>query len=179
MPIPCPVEVRNVLADFHKRIRNIVDGAWDEWRDLPYNGRFIFQARARAVIVFDFIARRAQEEFDGDPNIKVLVKKQTVHFLFKNSVLGRFKKGNGKGIGSNIVTQEVLDFIDPQRNIPGLIPDIMKVEFCYKIDDMGFDLENLEVVARNEHSRLSLLFQKIDIGNFDRYIRHAAVLSEL
>ena len=130
MPIPCPDEVREILCDFHDRIRAVVDGAWEEWLTLPYRGRFVFPARARAVIVFDFIARRAQEEFDGDPNIKVLVKKQTVQFLFRDRVLTRFKKGNGKGIGSNIITQAVLDFVDPQRNIPGLVPHLLKVEFC-------------------------------------------------
>ncbi len=154
MPIPNPENVQAILADFHDRIRLVVDEAWKEWLGIPWRGKLVYEPRARAMLVFDFIARRAREEFDGDPNIHVITKKQTVQFLFKREVLIRFKKGNARGIGSNIPTRAVLDFIDPQRTIPGLLPDIMKVEVCWSPDDLGIDLHEVSVVARNESARL-------------------------
>jgi hypothetical protein len=154
MPIPDPADVHAVLADFHDRLRRVVDRAWKEgWLDLPDRGRFLFPLRVRAVLVFDAIARFALAEFDKDPNIRVMLKKQTVHFLFRDLVLVRFKKGNSKGVGSNIETQTVLDFIDPQRSIPGLVPEIMRVEVCYAPDDIGVGLDEVAVVARDRYRR--------------------------
>jgi hypothetical protein len=124
------------------------------WQEFPNKGRYVFLPRLRAVVVFDNIARHAQAEFAGDRNIYVDIKKQTVHFLFRNQVLVRFKKGNSKGVGSNIETQTVLDFVDPQRTIPGLVPEIMKVEVCYRHDDLGILLDQVEVVARDRHKRI-------------------------
>jgi hypothetical protein len=154
MPVPNEADVRSVLQDFHIRLRHVVDDAWQEWLDSPGKAKWVFLPRVRAVMVFDFIARRALEEFATDPNIHVIVKKQTVQFLFKGEVLVRFKKGNAKGVGSNILTQSVLDFIDPQREIPGLVPEIMKVEVCYSLNELGINLSEVAVVARNERARL-------------------------
>ena len=154
MPIADEEAVRLLLVDFHDRLRKVVDDAWAEWLDISWRGRLVYEPRARAVLVFDFIARRARDEFAGDPNIHVITKKQTVSFLFRDQVHIRFKKGNAKGVGSNIVTQAVLDIIDPQRTIPGLVPDIMKVEVCWSPDDLGIDLDEVAVVARDKTKRI-------------------------
>ena len=155
MPVPKQEDVKAVLTDFETRLRAVVDRAWQDWQMEPNKGRFVFLPRVRAVVVFDFIARHAVTEFDKDPHIKVIFKgQQTLHFLFKNKVLVRFKKGNAKGVGSNIRTQAVLDFIDPQRTIPGLVPEIMKVEVCYAPDSIGLAIEEVAVVARNRVQRI-------------------------
>ena len=154
MPIPRPDDVKAILSDFHVRIRAIIDDAWKEWLDIPWRGKLVFEKRARAMLVFDFVVRRARETFDGDPNIRVIVKHQTVKFLFKDKLLIRFKKSSAKGIGSNIMTQAVLDFVDPQRAIPDLLFDIMKVEVCYQPDELGVTLAEVAVVARTEHTRV-------------------------
>jgi hypothetical protein len=154
LPIPRPDDVKAILNDFHARIRSIIDDAWKEWLDIPWRGKLVFTKRARAMLVFDFVVRRAREAFDGDPNIRVIVKHQTVKFLFKDKLLIRFKKSSEKGIGSNIMTQAVLDFVDPQRTIPDLVFDIMKVEVCYRPDELGISLEEVAVVARTEHARI-------------------------
>jgi hypothetical protein len=114
----------------------------------------MFLARVRANIVFDAIARYAKEQFDGDADVHVIVTKHTVKFLFKDQVLVRFKKGNANGVGSNIETQAVLDFIDPQCNIPGLLPDLLYVEICYKPDDLGASISEVAVVGRDRTKRL-------------------------
>jgi hypothetical protein len=155
MPIPAQSEVKAILDNFEERIRVVVDRAWKEWLDIPDRSRFVFMRRVRATLVFDFIARHAIAEFAGDPNIHVIVKsRQTVHFLFKEVVLVRFKLGNSKGVGSNIETQAVLDFIDPQGIIPGLVPEVLKVEICYSPDELGINLQEVAVVARNRRRRI-------------------------
>jgi hypothetical protein len=95
MAIPAPDDVRLVLRGFEIRIREILEEAWKEWRNIPDLARF--SARSRASMVFDFVRRRAVAEFDADPNIRVIPKGQTVQFLFRDKVLVRFKKANGAG----------------------------------------------------------------------------------
>lgn len=153
MPIAQEDHVRVVLKDFESRICWVMERAWDDWRDIPNSGRFIFR-RTRSNIVFDFICQHALTEFDGDPDIHVIARRGTLQFLFRDSVLLRFKKGNSRGVGSNILTQAVLDFIDPQLNIPGLLPDIHRVEVCYQENLLGTDLDDLAVVARDRTQRI-------------------------
>jgi hypothetical protein len=147
-------EVHGLLSEFHPRIRAVVERSWQEWVEYEPKGRLMFLPRFRAVFIFDAIARNAVVEFAGDTKIRVKVEKQTVKFLFKDQVFTRFKKGNSKGVGSNIETQAVLDFIDPQRSIPGLLPEVMRVEFCYGIDELGLNLNEVAVVARNKTDRI-------------------------
>jgi hypothetical protein len=154
MPVPNMDEVKALLAGFEPRIRAVIEAAWREWLEYPHKGRLVFLARFRAVFVFDAIARNAMAEFDDDKEIHVKVEKQTVKFLFRKQVFARFKKGNDKGVGSNIETQAVLDFIDPNRTIPGLLPDVMRVEFCYGVDQLGLNLSEIAVVARNRNQRI-------------------------
>jgi hypothetical protein len=152
MPVPAEDDVRAVLADFHRRLRLVIDRAWSEWMDSGLGGRLIF-ARAKSDVVFDFIARHALAEFGDDDEIHVLAKRATVQFLFKDTVLLRFKKGNAKGIGANIETQAVLDFIDPERHLFEL-PDILKVEVCYQPDRLGTQVKEVAVVARDRNKRI-------------------------
>jgi len=152
MLLPTKDDVRPILRDFELRIRAILEAAWDEWMEMPNRSRF--SSRTRASAVFDFIKRRALEEFEGDRNIRAIPKGQTVHFLFRDRVLVRFKKANGSGLGSNIETQAVLEFIDHELTIPDLLPDIYRVEVCYHLDELATNVSRIAVTARQQHKRL-------------------------
>lgn len=145
--------VRSLLNSFHGRLRTVVEKAWAEWEAFPSRAILVFPKRYRANFIFDAIARLSIIEFSGDPDVRVLPQAQTVHFLIKNQVYLRFKKGNAKGVGSNIETQAVLNFIDPQRMIPGLLPDISRIEICWQPNDLGTKLDDIAVVARDIDKR--------------------------
>lgn len=145
-------DVRPFVRDFELRIRKVLEAAWDEWMEIPNRGRL--SPRSRASIVFDFIRAGAISEFDDDPNVMVILKGQTVHFLFENRVLLRFKKANDSGLGSNIETQAVLEFIDPQLELPGMLPEIHRVEVCYHLDELATRMDLITVTARRRDFRL-------------------------
>jgi len=145
-------EVRHILTDFEQRIRAILDRAWTEWLEMPKKGKL--SARSRASVVFDFIKDHALTEFDGDPDIHPVMEGQTVKFLFRDQVLIRFKKANSKGIGSNIETQAVLEFVDPQLSIPQFLPDIFKVEVCYVLDKLATKMEMVAVTKRSRRRKI-------------------------
>jgi hypothetical protein len=153
MAVPALDDVQTILAEFEQRLRAVVDRAWAEWMECDVRGRLIF-SRSGSNTIFDFIARHALAEFGEDPQVHDIAKGGTVQFLFRDRVLVRFKKSNANGVGSNIETQAVLDFVDPHRDIPGMLPDIMKVEVCYQTDALGTQLKEVAVVARNRTKRV-------------------------
>lgn len=154
MPIAVQAQVEPILAEFAPRLREVLDRAMEDWLATPARGQFLY-ARTRANIIFDHIIRHALLEFDGDgaSSVKALRESQSVKFLFQNSVVARFKKGNTRGVGSNIETQAVLDYVDPQSAFAGL-PEIHKVEIVYQLNILGTDFAEVAVVARDRRTRI-------------------------
>lgn len=143
--------VKKVLEDFELRMRDLLEGAWEDWQGLSHKA--LLSPRSRASIVFDFIKSRALAEFDGDPDIRPIPKGQTVHFLFRDRVLVRFKKANSAGLGSNIETRAVIEFVDPQFPLFPL-PPVYHVEVCYHLDKLATRMDMLAVTARQRNTKL-------------------------
>lgn len=152
MPIANREEVEQTLEGFTVRLRKVLDQAMVDWEATPNKGWFIWP-RVRANIIFSYIVRRALEEFGDDPDVHVINEPQTAKFLFRDSVLVRFKKGNARGVGSNIVTQTVLKFVDPQLAFSGL-PDVHRVEVVYQLNILGTGYAEVAVVARDRRERI-------------------------
>jgi hypothetical protein len=154
MPIPQIDDVRPILEDFELRIRKLLEAAWEEdWLTLPTRQRSILSKRSRASAVFDFARHRALIEFGDDAEIQVIPKGQTVQFLFRNRVLVRIKKANAKGLGSNIQTQAVIEFVNPQIPLFDL-PEIYHVEVCYQEDLYASRIASIAVTARQLYRKI-------------------------
>jgi len=132
----------------------VLDRAMGDWLATPDRSNFRY-GRTRANIIFEHIIRHALAEFDGDgaSTVKALVEAQSVKFLFHNSVVARFKKGNAKGVGSNIETQAFLNFVEPQGCFAGL-PEIHRIEIVYQLNFLGTDYAEVAVVARDRNTRI-------------------------
>lgn len=152
MPIANREKVEQTLDGFTVRLRKVLDQAMADWEATPNKVRFIWP-RVRANIIFAYIVGRALEEFGDDPDVHVINEPQTVKFLFRDAVLVRFKKGNARGVGANIVTQTVLEFVDPQLAFGGL-PDVERVEVVYQLNILGTDYAEVAVVARDRRERV-------------------------
>ena len=128
--------------------------AMADWLATPNRAQYVY-GRTRANIIFDHIIRHALVEFDGDGDstVKALREAQSVKFLFHGTVVARFKKGNARGVGGNIETQAVLDFIDPQSSFDGL-PEVQRVEIVYQLNILGTGFAEVSVVARDRHTRV-------------------------
>jgi hypothetical protein len=153
MSLPTIAAVQPILADFEPRLRKAIEAGWADWMKTPNKALFIFP-RTRSNAVFDHIARHAMAEFANDSDVRTVKKDQTVKFLFKGQVFLRIKKANSVGLGQNIPTQAVLAFITPQREIPGLLKDVHKIEICYKLDDLATKMERIVVTARAMNRKL-------------------------
>ncbi len=147
-------DVERILAPFQVRIRNVVKCALGEWlavkRFSTDRGRGApLYPRTAANYIFDAAIREAQAEFGDDPNVRIFSEAQTAKFLFARDVIVRFKKGDEAGLGRNILTQAVMDFLDPQQALPGLPPAAVKVEIVWKLNDIETEIAELLVVARD------------------------------
>lgn len=152
MAIAIEAEVRAVLSRRDGAMLGIVRGAWADWMSLPGRPRLRFR-RTRANVVHDFMVGRAMTAFAGDAEVRSIVRDETAKFLIGGRVLLRFKKGDGNGLGTNIATQAVLAFTDPQLVIPGL-PDVQKVDVAYILNDLETTIERVAVSARDNDALL-------------------------
>jgi hypothetical protein len=120
---------------------------------IPVRHKFRY-ARTRANIVFDLIAGEIAAEFDGEPRIHIINRDETVKLLVDDRLLLRIKKANDDGLGSNIPTQAVLEFVCQEPDIPGLLGDLHKIEICYFEDATGAEIGAVFVTARDNNTKL-------------------------
>ena len=170
--LPTIKDVRPLIRDFEPRIRhNVMEPAWDKWMEV--DGRSSFSPRSRASMVFDFMLENAINEFIDDPNVHIVWEGQTAKFLFRERVLGRFKKAGRNGLGANIETQRDLEFINnPQRIFPGMLPALYSIEFCYSLNSLETRMELITANARmNRHRLWSFELSRhdsIDVGSISK-----------
>lgn len=145
--------VRAALADYEGVFFRAFQDAWEDWRSLSLGGRLVFPSRTRACIVYDFAVQRVMAAVDGDANIYVIRRNETIKFVFGNTVALRLKKANEQGLGSNIETQATLDFVWQQEDLPG-IPNVHKVEVVYTLNTLQTRIEQVSVVARDGQALL-------------------------
>ena len=153
MQAPNQQRVFERLSSRHTDLLGSVQAAWARWSRDPGRSDLRF-ARTRASIVYDYFVSEAMARFDGRSDVRLIVRHESLLMLFDHEVLLRFKKGNAAGVGSNIETQRELDFVTPEAMIPGLLPDVSKVELCYQLDELKVDLKDISVVARDKDKRI-------------------------
>lgn len=147
-------DVREALSPYHSRLRRVVTNAYNEWLDIArYRASKgygpVLYSRTIANDVFDAIARHAKSEFASDKFVLIRNESQTVKFIFEGKVIVRFKKADEYGLGTNILTQAILDYIDPQQMLPGFPPEAAKVEVVWTANDIGTEIDAVTVVARD------------------------------
>lgn len=145
--------VRAALSIYEPAIFKAVHDGWRDWQSLALNGRLLFAARSRACLVYDFIVQRAIAMLDGESGVRIFRRDETAKFIFADSVVMRFKKANGRGLGSNIETQATLGFVDQQQELPGL-GNVHKVEVVYVLNALQTQISDVLVAARDGDIRL-------------------------
>lgn len=146
MPAAKQQDVKAVLRAFEPILRDVVMAAWRQWVEMPNRSR-LYQ-RTRACFVHNFMMIEASRHLEGHPRAHVFEQHETAMFLFDQSVLVRLKKGDERGLSSNIPTQAALAFIDPQEELFDL-PDVSRVDVCYVLNELQTQVKDILVVARD------------------------------
>lgn len=150
-------EVHTILAPYHDRILKAVIDGCSRWENFSTQRLVCGLARYRykrtvACSLFEEITDVARNEFADDSSVKVVEESQTVKFCFDDKVIARFKKDGGNRLGVNILTKAIRDFNDPQASIPGVLPEVAKVDFVWKRNEIEGGIERVSVVARDGNS---------------------------
>lgn len=141
-------EVRDALAPYHDDFVQLANNAWQKWVDVGLTGQLRYPGRSRACLVHDFFVQEAVRVWSDNDRVRVIEKDETAKFVFDDLVVGRFKKADDRGLGSNIPTQATLSFTEQQQELPG-IPNVHKVEVLYTLNRLHTQIERLDVVARD------------------------------
>ncbi|WP_423415345.1 hypothetical protein RLW55_01395 [Hyphomicrobium sp. B1] len=149
---PTEAEIRGILGPHEKDILAVVHGAWQDFQDLGLSGRLRYK-RNRAGLVHDFMVQRGMGLWGEGSGVTWQEKDETAKFIFAEKVVVRFKKADENGLGSNIMTQAVMAFVDPQMELPG-IPSVSKVEVVYALNAFETQIETVAVVSRDGDQEL-------------------------
>ncbi|MFT4108809.1 hypothetical protein [Propionicimonas sp.] len=151
MSLPIEKEVRQILEPYIKRIRKVLDKAFKDF--LARRGPGNMYKRTDSAEVFDCVIRAAISEFNNKPDTLVFSGGSTARFLFKGKVLVRFKKAVRRSKGGNIRTGANDNFLDPAIPFADA-PSAMKVEICWKVNELGTGYNSVYVTARNGDGQL-------------------------
>jgi hypothetical protein len=146
MPMPVESEVREALGPFNKRIRDVIAKGFKSF--LKKRGTGNLYKRTDSADVFGCVIQAALAEFTGRLGVEVFPNGATARLLFGGKVLVRFKKASRRGRGQNIPTGANDDFLDPSLPFADA-PEAMKVEICWKVNDLGTGYSDIYVTARN------------------------------
>jgi hypothetical protein len=150
MSLPVEKQVREALEPYNGRIRKVLDKAF---KDFIKKGAANLYKRTDSADVFDGVIRAAIAEFTNSPGVVVFPTGSTARFLFEGKVLVRFKKASCRGRGSNIPTGANDNFLDPAIPFTDA-PQAMKVEVCWKVNQLGTGYDSVHVTARNGDGKL-------------------------
>jgi hypothetical protein len=151
MSLPVENEVRETLEPYNKRLRKVLDKGFKDF--LAKRGAGNMYRRTDSADVFDSVIRAAIAEFNNSPGVAVFTSGSTARFLFGGKVLARFKKATRRGRGSNIQTGANENFLDPTIPFKDA-PRAMKVEICWKVNELGTGYDSVHVTARNGDGQL-------------------------
>lgn len=146
IPVPVESKVRPALEPYNKPIRKVLDKAFKAY--LAKRGGGNVYRRTDSVDIFDSVIHAALAEFTGKPGVEVFPTGSTARFLFGGKVLVRFKKASRRGRGQNIKTGANDEFLSASFPFPDA-PQAMKVEICWKVNDLGTSYTDVYVTARN------------------------------
>jgi hypothetical protein len=147
-------DVRSLLtSDREEKIERAYENAWKDWWGSENRPQLSRWPRTRANNFFEYLATRLLREFPEGSGARFQFKDETFFMVLDEILVIRFKKADKKGIGSNISTQAVLEFCDPQQGIPGM-PGVQKVEIVYTLNVTETALSEIIVVARHGDDKM-------------------------
>ncbi|MDP1647560.1 MAG: hypothetical protein Q8M01_05080 [Rubrivivax sp.] len=167
MAIPDQSRVQELLSPHNDAVVGIAQSAWARWERNPERAQLY--RRVRACLVHNYMMLDAIPNLPADERIKHVEGQETALFLISDELVIRFKKGNEKGLTSNIGTQAVLEYNDPEESLSLLgLPDLIRVDIAYVLNDLQTKIQDVLVVARDNERvawSYSIMQRAADVGD--------------
>ena len=148
---PRQEEVKALLKPLEAELTAWFMTAWDRWLKNPERHELF--RRTRACLVHNYAMLLAVPAMQDQKGIRVFEKHETAVFMVDDRLLFRMKKGDERGVSSNVETQSSLAFVDPDEPQFSLftdLPDIWRVDVAYVLNDLETLIREIVVVARDE-----------------------------
>ena len=167
MAIPEQSRVSDLLSPHVDAVVAVVQRAWSRWEQNP-EGPQLYR-RVRACLVHNYMMLDAIPNLPSDDRIKHVEGHETALFLISDELVIRFKKGNEKGLTSNIETQAVLEYNDPEESLSLFgLPDLIRVDIAYVLNELQTMVQDVLVVARDNERiawSFSIMQRAADVGD--------------
>jgi hypothetical protein len=149
MTVPTHDEAKAIISPERETgIVSAFEAAWNDWENCPDRGHYSRWARTRANMVFERLAARLQEAFADDAGVRFHFKSETIKIVFDDVIVARVKKANSLGLGENIVTGAVTQFVEAQQEIDGL-NGLNKIEIVYVLSKFQTAIRDIVAQARD------------------------------
>lgn len=149
MAVPSYADARLIIHPVReRRIVTAFAAGWSDWLVCPQRGWFSRWPRTRANMVFERVVDHLQRQFADDVGVRFVFDDETMKMVLDDRIVLRVKKANALGLGSNIQTQAVIDFVDAQPDLPGL-EGLTKLEIVYVLNAIQTEIRSVIVQARD------------------------------
>jgi len=147
MSIPPKEEVARIIESRAQTLVDLALGGWDRWMNNPEKAQLY--RRTRACLVHNYIMLDAISKFERDGGVHVINGQETALFLIEDQLLVRIKKGDERGLSSNVATQAALAFNDPEELLFDL-PYVWRIDVAYVLNSLETRIDQIVAVARDE-----------------------------
>jgi hypothetical protein len=147
--IPDMEEVRRLLEPHESAITRFYLDAWSALRAMKGAPQPMY-LRTRASLLHNFVMNTAIPGL-ADAGVHIIEKHETAFFVVDGRLLFRLKKGDERGITSNVDSQASLAFTDLEKPLSLLadLPDVWRVDISYILNSLDTLIERIVVVARD------------------------------
>jgi hypothetical protein len=160
------------LEPYLAKLSRVIRSGWQRWEELGEqapDSRVLIRSRARGNLVYDFIVASALKEFDGVDAVKIGQDRGFLEINIEGVYLIRFKKLNQRGMCGGASTGQKKLWLDNQKSLPGMPPEIVRLIAGYQLDVFATGIEAI-LLTRPERNSIKWKTSISDTGDISDVI---------
>lgn len=135
-----------LLRKDYRILSRVITEAWGDYQAYPFDVQAAHTPRTRASAVHDHMVLRAREAFRSVPHAQCMDYGTLFMVLLYGRIAMRFKKLDDEFRSSNIPTQQSLDFVRQESDLPG-IKSMTNLQAGYRLNRLQTGLEGVYVAC--------------------------------
>ena len=135
-----------LLRKDYRILSRVITTAWEDYQAYPFDVQAAHTPRTRASAVHDHMVSRAREAFGSVLHAQCTEYGGLFMVLLYGRIAMRFKKLDDDFRSSNIPTQQSLDFVRQESDLPG-IKSMTNLQAGYRLNRLQTDLEGVYVAC--------------------------------
>jgi len=135
-----------LLRKDYRILSRVITTAWRDYQAYPFDVQAAHTPRTRASAVHDHMVSRAREAFGSVPHAQCTDYGGLFMVLLYGRIAMRFKKLDDEFRSSNIPTQQSLDFVRQESELPG-IKSMTNLQAGYRLNRLQTGLEGVYVAC--------------------------------